>query len=197
MSHYLAMARQLRDYLSVLFLGLFAIFTALLYWRAGTFNLLITGALAALATGVVILRFWNPMRRDLARAKTRDTEDQARTEAIRNSEQEREFGLACFEIVKMMSRLSDADLSVFITADKRCKSNGDTYRFVTSGGSPVHEVLVAMVDVDCTKPVEIRRIVPTSSAALATYELTGWGRHILERFIRDSLRYRKAGPSLT
>lgn len=192
MSHSIAAARQLRDFLSMLYLGLFVIFAGMIYYVFGTFNLIVIGGLAALGTGFAVLRAYGPIKADLTRAKMRDAEEQERLDAEQQAQRNHLFGMACVEIAKMMSKLSDGDLSMFMTADKFCKNNGaDSYQFRTSKGSPVHEVLVAMVDVGCTEPVEMKRLAPEVDLTIATYELTERGKHALELFIRDAFRYRQ------
>lgn len=191
MSHRIAIARQLRDYLSIVFLAFFGIIAGMIYYASGAFDLIITGCLAALGTSFAAFRAYGPIKKDFARARMLDWEDSKQIEAKQQAERDDIFGTACIEIAKMMSKLSDGDLSVFITADQFHRQHEDKHhQFMTSKGSAVHLVLVGMVDVGAARPIEMKRFAPETDLALATYELTSWGRQALRLFIRDAFRFR-------
>lgn len=192
MFHELAYGRQLRDFLSVIFLGLFAIFSGMLYFAFGGFHWEIAGVAATIGTGYVVLRGFTPIKEGYVKAREGDAEEQERIAAEAKAEGDHQFALACLEIARMMSSLSDGELGMFIQADQISKNGAGTeYQFTTSTGSPVHQVLVAMADVDCTKPVEMKQIVPGGDDGIATYKLTDYGKNLLERFIRSALHMRQ------
>ena len=191
MSYRTAAVRQLRDYLSVAFLGIFSLTGALVYYIFGTFNLIFLGILSTLGSGFLALRLRNPIKEALAKASMRDANDRLLIEIEQQAERDRRFNMACAEIAEMMSKLSDGDLSVFISAHRYLRNNAaETFGFKTSQGSPMHHVLVAMVDVGCTRPTEMKRIAPAVDLTIATYVLTSRGKDALELFIQDAFRYR-------
>ena len=193
MLHKRAASDEIRAYASIFFLGIFVTVSAMIYFTSGTFSLTASGLIAGLATGIAILRVSGPLREVLRKANQRDAQESELAAAQMQAERDYNFGMACVQIAKMMAKLSNADLSVFVTADQILRKQGDvSYRFTTSAGRPVHAILVAMCDVGCARPVEMKRVHPETDLTIATYELSGWGRHVLRKFITDALRYRTA-----
>ena len=195
MSHRTAAIRNVRDLLLAVYAGLFAIFATLIYIGFGKFNFLFTGGLSAIGTGLVGLRARDLIKASLVKASERDACDLETTRFEQQQERYQIFGMACVEVAKMMSKLSEGDLSVFISADKHSRTNKrESIRFKTVKGSPVHCVLVGMVDVEAARPIEMKRINPEANFVIAEYELTPWGVQALEMFLRDAYRYRSVRP---
>jgi hypothetical protein len=173
------MARQIRDWLSVVFALAFATVAGITYWRTGQVNFMAAGVLATVATVFAGIRgyfLWKP--------------EKARLEAERQEHREALFNQSCGEVAEMMSHLSPADFSVFIACHRVIGDQESSYGFMTARGSPVHNVLVGMTDVRCARPVEMKRIARGHDASLARYELTKLGRGLLEPLMRDAARRR-------
>ena len=178
------MARQIRDWLSAVFALAFAAVMGVTYWRTGHANFTAAGVFATLATAFVGIRgyfLWKP--------------EKARLEAERQQHREDLFNQACGEVAELMSHLSPADFSVFITCHRMLGKGETSYGFMTARGSPVHNVLVGMTDVRFARPVEMKRIAPGHDASLARYELTKLGMALLEPLMKDAARRRSQRTS--
>jgi len=178
------MARLIRDWLSAVFAITFIVIAGLGYWRTGEPNFRVAAVLAILATAFAAIRGYFLLRPELARR-----------EVERRKARDDLFEAGCGEVAELMSHLSPADFSVFITCHHLLGDGHDGYSFMTARGSPVHNVLVAMTDVRCARPVEMKQIRPGYDASLATYELTELGKVLLERLMQDAARRRACRTS--
>jgi hypothetical protein len=164
-------------------LGIFAVVFLMTagatYWRLGHANWTLASILATLGALFYAVRTYFLLKPEVARLKA---EQQKQREDL--------FNEGCGEVAEATSHLSDADFSVFVTCLHMMGESEDSYSFMTSRGSPVHDVLVRMADVRCTRPVEMKRIRPDYDASLCRYELTKLGRVLLPRMLQDAAHRR-------
>jgi hypothetical protein len=178
------MAKLIRDWLSAIFAVVFLLVAGLTYWRTGQPNYALASVLATLAAIFAGVRF-----------HFLGKPEKARLEAERLKRREDLFNRSCGEVAELMSYLSRADFSVFITCHHMLSEGESSYSFMTARGSPVHTVLVAMTHVRCARPVQMKRIRPGHDASLATYELTKLGKALLEPLMKDAVGRRRARAS--
>jgi hypothetical protein len=165
-------------------LGIFALVFLLTagatYWRTGHANWVLASTLATLAALFFAVRSYVLLKPEVARRKA---EHQKLREDL--------FEEGCGEVADAMSRLSVADLSVFITCHQMIGGSEDSHSFMTSRGSPVHDVLVRMTDVRCAHPLEMKKLHPDYDVTLCRYELTELGRALLPPMLRDAANRRQ------
>ncbi|WP_151975237.1 hypothetical protein [Erythrobacter sp. EC-HK427] len=183
----------MRDILSVVFLGTFVAFAGMIFIAVGRFDFLLSGLFATAATLYAAFRARKPIMADIKRNK--DERIAAEKDAMNRArvQSKESFVAACKEVAQMMANLSDADLSVFITADQYLREESEIYRFRSTQGSPIHNLLVAMADVGMTKPIRMARYAPDVEISHVEYELTKWAREALEPTICEAFRLRQVG----
>jgi hypothetical protein len=171
-------------------LGVFAVTfvlgTAMFYARTGSIHFKAVAALSTAVAVFVAIRFYFMLKPEVARL-----EEERRQQRIALFEE------GCGEVAELMSYLSPGDFSVFITCHKMLDDGSDGHGFRTAKGSPVHNVLVAMVDVRCARPQEMRRVDPAMDFSIADYELTKLGKVLLPQFMKDAVHRRSRRESVS
>lgn len=186
------MARPYKQLILVIsaavFVVVFMLGVGFLYVRTGSIPFRFIAGVSTASAAFVALRSYFVLKAENIRRE----EDRERLRLEEEQKQEREalFEESCGEVAEAMSHLSRGDFSVFVTCHRMLERGETSYGFLTSRGSPVHNVLVAMTDLRCTRPKAMKPLDPSLDISIAEYELTDLGKALMLTFLQDAVRRR-------
>jgi hypothetical protein len=186
------MARPYKQLILVVSAAVFVVVLMLgvgfFYVRTGSIPFKFVIGLSTACAAFVALRSYFVLKAEDIR-REEDLERQ-RIEDEQERQRDALFEEGCGEAAEVMSHLSAADFSVFLTCEQMLARGEGDYTFVTSKGSPMHHVLVALTDVRCARPKDMKRLDPATEFVLVEYRLTKLGQTLLPTFLNDAARRR-------